>query len=648
MAASIKIPTIFTAENKFSGVLNSMGRDLKSFAKTGTSAVNRLDQKITGGFKKMSNLAQVALGLSIGAVFMQGFNDVTQFETGLVGVSKTTEIVGSDLKKLGQDTLNYSNKLRGVSTHKLLELEESAGQLGVKGSADILKFAGTLAKLEKASDVQGAEGASNIVRLLTLTGEGVGVVDRFSSALVNLGNNSAATEGEILGVSSEVARSVAAYKFTSAEILGVSTALKSLDVRPEAAGTAVGKVMRGIELATIKGGKQLEGFSKIMGMTPKEVKKAFAESPQKSFNMFIKGLQKVSDEGGSVAESLIGVGLSGETVSKGIIPLATNYSLLEEKMKLANDGFKDNLALNKEFDAASATVQTALDSVKNSWSNVIISQATAGSGLSRLQTVLFFVADNMETVVAVGAGLVASFALMKAIVWGTQAAVFAYNVVMGVSAVVTGGMTRAIATNGVALVAYKVAMGVSTAVTWLATAATTAFGIALNLSIWPILLIVAAIAAVIAIIMNWSAISDWFIEQWDKFTSFIGAAWAALVDWFTNFDFKAMFVDIGQSILKYMLMPLKMMLTLLSNVPGKIGNLAKLGLEKIDEVTGEVKVGAEGLPSTTQASNENVSKSISEKNSNVNLNIVDKGGNIGSIENNDNVPIKIGSTVADF
>ncbi len=45
MAASIKIPTIFTAENKFSGVLNSMGRDLKSFAKTGTSAVNRLDQK---------------------------------------------------------------------------------------------------------------------------------------------------------------------------------------------------------------------------------------------------------------------------------------------------------------------------------------------------------------------------------------------------------------------------------------------------------------------------------------------------------------------------------------------------------------------------------------------------------------------------
>jgi phage-related minor tail protein len=48
--------------------------------------------------------------------------------------------------------------------------------------------------------------------------------------------------------------------------------------------------------------------------------------------------------------------------------------------------------------------------------------------------------------------------------------------------------------------------------------------------VWPILLIVAAVAAVIAILMNWGAITDWLKEMWDGFVAFIKRIPGAWVD----------------------------------------------------------------------------------------------------------------------
>lgn len=53
------------------------------------------------------------------------------------------------------------------------------------------------------------------------------------------------------------------------------------------------------------------------------------------------------------------------------------------------------------------------------------------------------------------------------------------------------------------------------------TAALIALGVAELFALWPILLIVAAVAAVIAILMNWGAITTWLKEQWDGFVAFI-------------------------------------------------------------------------------------------------------------------------------
>ena len=652
MAATIKAPVIFTANDKLSPTLRRMSANVHGFASKASVGIARVEHRFNRLLRPIRR-AQRQLGqfglLAGGFLAFAVFKGITDFEEGLVGVGKTTGTSGQELKQLGADFIDLSDSMRGVSTQSLLEFGETAGQLGVTGSENILKFSGTMAKLESATNVAGEEGASSIARLLTLTGEGVGTIDQFSAALVGLGNNSAAKESDILSVASEVARGTQAYGLQATEILGLSTALKSLDVRPEAAGTAVAKVFRGIEMATIKGGKSLESYAKVMDMTSSEVVKSFGENPRKAFMSFIGGLNKISKEGGSVAKALLDTSLSGETVSKGIVPLATHFEMLNKKMSQGAKFYKENTALNDEFENSTKTINTALADVAKSFTNLTLKTATSGSGLETLQTVLFFVSDNMETLVVAGAALAGTMLLVKTAIVASKIALFAYNVVMGVSTAITQTNKRALIQNAVAQGAYRTAMFLGTAATSIATAATTAFGIAVSLTTWPILLIVAAILAAIAIFIYWDEIMEFFKKQFMKFARLLGSAWGAITKFFLEFDFLDFFKGIGNALITFFLLPLKSMLFLLSKLPGKLGDLASVGLDKLNEMEANFNFDRNGdesgvLPNSSQAASQQTTETI--RDSNINLTVKDKGGNVEKVyQDGTAIPIRMQNTV---
>lgn len=505
------IPSIFTAVDKFSAPVRRMSANIGKFAQRAEIGVSRAERTFrrltpslgsaTKQLLSFASTAAITAGIIGGITF--SVNAIKEFEVGLVGVGKTTGIANVALKELGRDIVFASDQLKTINSAKLLELAESAGQLGVKGSENIIKFAVTLAKLEKASDIQGEEGAKSIARLLTITKEGVGIVDQFASTLVALGNASAASESEILSVASEVGRATAAYKLNSQEILGIAASLKSLDVAPEAAGSAIGKVFRGIELATIKGGDKLKAFANVIGITPKEVTKAFGESPRKTFTLFIKGLGRISDEGGSVAKALIDAGLSGERVSKGIIPLATNFQLLEDKLKLSTEAFIENKALEEEFAAAQKTVTSAINSISRAWTNLVITQATAGSSLETVQKALFSVSDNLGTIVKAVGTFAAVLIGLKATLFIARTSMNLYNISLGVFTALQGRSAFALRGSTIALNAYSFVTRAATVIQWLWNAALTAN---------PIGLVIAGIAGLIAFIILAT-------NKWDSWTS---------------------------------------------------------------------------------------------------------------------------------
>jgi TP901 family phage tail tape measure protein len=299
----------------------------------------------------------VATAFALSAAAIGGtLTAFAKYETQLIKVGKTADISGKELDNFGKDVVALSEKIP-LSTNELLELSASAAQLGVKGKDNILKFTETVAKLGTATNITGEEGSQQIARLLNITGEGVGTVDRFANVITRLGNNVAATEAEILSMASRVGKATAQFDIGTVAVLGISAALKEIGIEAELGGSAIGRAFFSIQDAVFKGGAALETFSAITGKSGAELKTIFEKDATQAFQLFIDGLHKLPAD--QVAGAMSSMGLEGVRLIEVIGTLAKRSELLSTNLGMANDEAIKQTALNQEFNRAVVSLENS-------------------------------------------------------------------------------------------------------------------------------------------------------------------------------------------------------------------------------------------------------------------------------------------------
>ena len=358
-----------------------IGSDITEFEK-GIQEATKVTKDLEAGLQRLSKISGIAFaGLTAEiALSTKAFID---YETALVGVGKTTGTTGEELDQLGKEISDLSKEIP-VATTELLGIAQAAGQLGVKGKDNLVKFTETVAKLGTASDLAGEEAAQTLTRILNVSGQGVENIDRFASSIVALGNNFAATESQIARSTNEVARATAIYKLGAEESAALGTALASLGIRAEAGGTAVGRAFGAIDKALRTGGTQLDKLIKLTGKTEKELKDTFQKNSVKVFQDFIKGLQRVRKEGGSVVEQLEEFDLKGQEIVKTLPVLAERADLVAEAIGTSTKAFEENNALSEEAKAAYDTLGSRIQIFQNILNDI---QTQIGSTFAPLLTV---------------------------------------------------------------------------------------------------------------------------------------------------------------------------------------------------------------------------------------------------------------------
>jgi len=288
-------------------------------------------------------LATIGVGVGIGKLLQ----DFAAFDKGLIGVSKTTNITGEELKALGVEIQQIS-RVVPESAERLLSIAQAAGQLGVNGAANIVKFTKTVGKLGLASNLAGEEAATALARILTVSGEPIENVDRLAAAIVDLGNNFAANERQIAGAALRVARATAQFGVGAADVAGIGTALVAVGVQAEEGGTVIQRAFQGISDAIRKGGEELQVLQDITGQTGEALKTGFDTDPTAVFQALIEGLGRINKEGGSVAGALEALGLEGVRVIGTLGTLAVRSEVLGKALQASNAAFKENTALDIE------------------------------------------------------------------------------------------------------------------------------------------------------------------------------------------------------------------------------------------------------------------------------------------------------------
>lgn len=302
------------------------------------------------------------------------------FEDAWVGVTKTVDgtpeqmaAINSGLKDLALNTAS--------SYENLAHYAELGGQMGV-ATDSILGFTKTIAMLGDTTNIVGEEAAESLAHMANImVDKGQRTTDyyeRFGSTVVDLGNNFATTESEIVDMATRLATAGRQVGMTTPQVLALSTALSSMGIKASAGGGSMSKLMKQIQVAVSTGSESLQDYADTAGMTAEQFAKAWRDDAGTAFMKFLEGIGKSED----VAAKLAELGIEEVRMSNAAGALAQSTDVYSDALGRANQAWSENTAMVIEAEKRYATTKTAL---LQAWE--AIKQAGASLGESFAPTV---------------------------------------------------------------------------------------------------------------------------------------------------------------------------------------------------------------------------------------------------------------------
>lgn len=348
------------------------------------------------------------------------------FEDSFAGVKKTVDATPEQLAKIKQGIIDLSTTGidgRGAIPQTATELNELAaagGQLGIS-QENIVDFTEVMAQMGSATNLVGEEGAATLARFMNVMGTSQGEIRNIGSAIVDLGNHSATTESEIAEMALRMGKYGSSVRMSAADVLGYSAALSSLGIEAQMGGSAIGRTWLSIDTAVASGGEGLTKFAKYSGKSAEEFKEQWNTDSSGAFNGLLKGLQSAEN----LTVALDDLGINNTQDIQAMMALVNGYDLVTESVNRSNTAYKENTALQEEFNAKNETTASKLANTKN---NIIEAARSIG------ETMLPSIQDASTTVADFAKGLSQMSDEQKRAVVNTGATVIAIGAISKVSA----------------------------------------------------------------------------------------------------------------------------------------------------------------------------------------------------------------------
>lgn len=345
-----------------SAAVKSVTGDVAALGKTSSAQAEQ--------FQTMGRAGVVA-GAAIAAGMGFAIKAAIDYESAFAGVRKTTDATEAQFAQISDGIREMSRRMPASAT-EIASVAEAAGQLGVQRDA-ILPFTETMIELGATTNLTAEQAATAMARLANIMQIPQAQVANLGATLVELGNNGASTESEILDMATRIAGAGRQVGLSSADVLAFANALSSVGIESEAGGTAISRVMIEVQNAVMDGSESLGLFADTAGMSAANFAEAFRSDPADALVSFIEGLRRVGDEGGNTNAVLDALGLADIRVATALRSAAGAGDLFRTSLATGEKAFKNNVALALEYGKRLDTTGAQLSIVKNQLVDVAIS-----------------------------------------------------------------------------------------------------------------------------------------------------------------------------------------------------------------------------------------------------------------------------------
>lgn len=589
--AAFTIPSVFTAVDKFSGPVRSMANAAQSFAEKAEVAIARADRgfrKLSGGlisetsrqFMSFASTAAVAAAIVGGASFsvksLKDYETAVQSFRTIVSDASDQEfaayreqinLVAKDTRRSSIEVAQSFEKIAGLNA---TFAETSEGLAAVSNAAIVLA---------KASGMELGASAENLVGIMNQFAFSADEADRAINVLA---------AGQAVGAAN-IEQTAEAFKNFGATAKGANITLEeSVGLIQTLGKFSIFGAEAGTKLRGAVSKLQEAGVGYASGQF--NVNDALAEAKAR--------IDKLTDA--KAKDEAISKMFGMENKNAGLI-LLNNIQTYKDYTA----GVTGTSEASKAAAINSSTLAVRIEELKAAWVNMLTSSDAAGGSLNAVKNVIGFVTDNLNVIVGVVGSAIAVFAAWKIGILASQIALGAYNIVLGISNALSTTSVMLTSQNALAQKAYLVTTKLMTAGLWMYDAAIIAVNIvtaiwtgnfaALNvvmaanpigLIIGAIVILTALIVAIIAKWQEWGAAIAIFLGPLGFIISLVQSFrrnWDMLVEAFQTGGIMGALKAIGKIFIDAILMPLQQLLQIAAKLPGKAGEWAATGADKIEQ-----------------------------------------------------------------
>ena len=403
----------------------------------------------------VSGFAQHLLpaALGVAALGKEAYGAFTGFESSLIGVQKTTNESAETMQRFGEQVRELA-KVTPHTAEEINRVAEVGGQLGIS-IQNLLPFAQTMLDLSVTTNLTLEEGSIKLAQLANVMRMPEEQFRNMGSALVDLGNNYATMEDDIVSMSHRLAGAGRLIGLSVGEVMGLSTAAAQTGVRVESGGSNLSKTLLELQLATElasgemkdadpilsnygttmdevraamdAGGEameelrtrvgmsedefetltdlvsgnivELEDWAKAAGMSAEQFAAAFQEDAAQAFVALIENIAQMEQQGQSAAVTLDELGVRNVRQRDVLLRLVGSYDKLGEAVEMGNRAFEENTALTTEAELRYGSMESQMQMVKNRINDTMIEIG------SRLAPVLLEMMDYVDRGIAAWDGL---------------------------------------------------------------------------------------------------------------------------------------------------------------------------------------------------------------------------------------------------
>lgn len=377
--------------------------------------IKEVGDKIKGVGEKITSLGQTMtqhVTIPIATAFGASIKSAIDWESAFTGVMKTVDETATttydDLKK----SINEIAKTTASNQNEIAGVMEIGGQLGVTAD-NLTDFTTVMIKLKDTTNLSAEEASTSLAKFANITNMSLKDVDKLGAAIVDLGNNYATSEADIVNMAQKLAGAGAQIGLSQGEIVGLATAISSVGIEAEMGGSAFSKAMvkmqvavetgfdqvnkltkeagmslRDLELMStndtksfkelaqslgmttteikevIKNGNNLNNFADVAGMKTEEFVRLYRNDAPAALQAFIEGLGDTETKGESTIAMLQEMGFTEVRLRDTLTRLANSHGMVTNAMKQGNEAWSENAALETEAAKRYATMDSQLKQLK--------------------------------------------------------------------------------------------------------------------------------------------------------------------------------------------------------------------------------------------------------------------------------------------